>query len=144
MINKGLRIYNNIERLAYAQGMTVGELCKKVKVSRGMIGDLKTGRRDSIGQITCEKLARGLGCEPDEIIPKGSEPIEVGEKPAVNKTAHFIEKATKALEDDVELRRLMRAAMKATRKQVRSTAALLETIVDMNMTDGDEGGVNGE
>lgn len=138
-MTKGLIIFKNIKRLAYANDMTINELCKKAKVSRGVIGDLEHGRRNGIGYVTICKLSEALGCDAEDIITEANESASISKQPKINRLEGFIDRASEALYDRPELRRLMRAAMKANRAQVNSTAILLESIVDVqgNMSGGD-------
>lgn len=124
----GKKIYGNIQRLAYAQERTVNDVCRKAKVSAGVISDLKNGRRNSIGKITIDKLSKELDCQAEDIMFGKSDPSQLPESPKAMRTEAFIDRAVEALRDRAELRRLVRAAMKANTQQVKSTAILLESI----------------
>ena len=128
MSDKGVKIYENIQRLAYERGYTIQKLCEEAKVSAGTIGDLKHGRRNGIGNITIEKLVKVLGCTREEILSEGIWIDPLPDAPKADRLVSFIEEVTEALREREELRRLMRAAMSANKQQVRSTAILLESI----------------
>lgn len=135
-MDKGKKIHSNIERLAYAKGLGLSDLCKAAKVSNGILSDLKHGRRDSIGNVTLSKLCAVLECDPKDILSmkENSEPMP--ERPNIDRFSYFMERVTEAMKDNKELRRLFRAAMKATPLQVKSTAVLLESIVDAQANGG--------
>ena len=128
MSDRGIKIYENIQRLAYQQGYTIQKLCEEARVSAGTIGDLKHGRRNGIGNITIEKLVKVLGCTREEILSEGIKVEPFPDAPKADRLVSFIEEATEALREREELRRLIRAAMNANKQQVRSTAILLESI----------------
>lgn len=134
-MTKGEKIYDNIKRLAYKKGMSVNALCKQAQVSRGMLGDFEHSRRDTLGQITIDKLTRVLECTPEDILSLKENNEAMPDAPKRDRSSFFIKQATEALEERQELRRLLRAAMKANKKQVDSTAALLESILDMRIAD---------
>lgn len=126
-MDEGKKIYENIQRIAYFQGRTVNDVCRKAKVSAGVISDLKNGRRKSIGKVTLEKLSKALDCRIEDILT-GEDGLPLPEAPKAMHIEGFIDRATDALRERPELRRLVRAAMKANTQQVKSTAILLESI----------------
>ena len=136
-MDRGLKIYENLKRLAYDRGLTIQKMCEKAKVSPGTIGDLKHGRRNNIGDVTIDKLTKALNCTREDILMEGiiSEPLP--DAPKADRLVKFIAEVEIALREREELRRLIRAAMKANTQQVRSTAILLESITQAQS----EGGV---
>lgn len=133
-MDRGKKIYENIQRLAYANGMTIGELCRKASVSAGSIGDLKHGRRDNIGTTTIQKLCAVLKCSPSEITTMAENPNPMPEKPQPDILGNFYAEAVAQMEERKELRRLVRVAMRATPVQVNATAVLLEEIISGTLT----------
>lgn len=136
-VDRGRKIYDNITRLSYKKGMRVNEVCRKANVSSGIIGDLKHGRRDNIGAVTVDKLSRVLECTPDDILSLRRNDEPMPDVPAVDKIGYFNARAMEELRQRPELRRLVRAAMKATATQVKATAVLLESITKAK----DDGGI---
>lgn len=126
-MTNGEMIHENIQKLARSQGRTIKDVCRKAKVSAGVISDLKSGRRNSIGKVTVEKLSKELGCRPEQIL-EWSGVATMPEAPKAKRTEAFIDRAAESLRERPEMRRLVRAAMKANRQQVNSTAVLLESI----------------
>lgn len=126
-MDNGERIFENIQRLAYSRGKTVHDVCRKAKVSAGIISDLKHGRRNSLGKITLEKLSSELGCRIEDIT-EAEDGSPMPEAPKSKRIDIFIERAVESMHERPEMRRLVRAAMKANTQQVKSTAILLESI----------------
>jgi len=50
-------LYKNIETLCDARGIRPGRLCDEVGISRGLITDLKMGRKKSVSAETAQKIA---------------------------------------------------------------------------------------
>ena len=127
-MDRGMIIYENLQRLAYERGLTVQKMCNEAKVSAGSIGDLKAGRRNNIGKVTVDKLVKFLGCTEEDIMndPIVHQPIP--ESPKADRLEGFYAKAMDSMHERPEMRRLVRAAMKANTQQVKSTAILLESI----------------
>lgn len=135
-MDKGKKIHANIKRLAYAKGLGINDLCKQAKVSSGILSDLNHGRRDNIGNITVSKLCAVLECEPQDILSMKEHNEPMPERPNIDRFSPFMERVANAMKETPELRRLIRAAMKATPLQVKSTAVLLESIVDAQANGG--------
>ena len=135
-MERGEIIYRNLQLLAYAKGMTIQKMCVEAGVSAGIIGDLKSGRRNNIGNITVDKLSRLLECTPDDILhdPITNQPIP--DAPKADRSQGFYIKALNAMKERPEMRRLIRAAMNANTQQVKSTAVLLESITQAKINGG--------
>lgn len=133
---RGLVIYENLQRLAYAKGLTIQRMCNEAGVSPGIVGDLKHGRRNNIGKVTLDKLTRFLGCEEEDILHDPIRNIPLPDAPKADRSQGFYIKAFQAMQDRPEMRRLVRAAMKANTQQVRSTAILLESITEAQKEGG--------
>lgn len=50
-------LYKTIEKLCDARGIRPGRLCDEVGLSRGLMTDLKMGRKKSISAQTAQKIA---------------------------------------------------------------------------------------
>lgn len=133
---RGLVIYENLQRLAYAKGLTIQKMCKEANVSPGILGDLKNGRRNNIGKVTVEKLTKFFGCEEEDILHDPIRNMPMPDAPKADRSQGLYVQAFKAMQDRPEMRRLVRAAMKATTQQVRSTAILLESITEAQKEGG--------
>lgn len=65
-------LYENIETLCNAKGVSIGKMCAEAKVSRGLLSDLKTGRKKTFTVPTAQKIANYFGVSVDYIT--GEEP----------------------------------------------------------------------
>lgn len=54
-------LYENIQTLCQAKGIRPGRLCDELELSRGLITDLKMGRKKSISAQTAQKIAAYFG-----------------------------------------------------------------------------------
>lgn len=135
-MDKGRKIHDNIMRLAYAKGLSISDLSKRAKVSNGILSDLKHGRRDNIGRVTVSKLCAVLDCRPEDLLSMTEHKEPMPDRPCIDRFSPFMERVEVAMKETPELRRLIRAAMKATPLQVKSTAVLLESIVDAQANGG--------
>ena len=138
----GKKVFENIKRLCYERGKSINQVCQEAEVSRGTIGDLEHGRRKKIGVVTLYKLCKVLECQPDEILNEEEfdEPMPDAPKVRRDRFTPLANQTMQALVERPEFRRLIRAALKANDLQVKSTAVLLESIVDAQRS----GELNGE
>lgn len=132
-MDRGKQIYENITRIAYEQGRTLNEVCRNARVSHGIISDLKHGRRSGIGDVTIQRLMHTLNCRREDILADVEGAI-LPDPPKAKRTEASVDRMLDQLRDVLmerkELRKLLKAALKATDKQVHSTAVLLEAIID--------------
>lgn len=129
-------LYENIERLAYEQGLTVSGLCTKAGLQKSVLFDLKTGRKNTLRPATIKKLCDVLGCEMEEITNGTSEDKPMPERPRRKKPDITYVALTEQILERAEVRRLVRIASKATDKQVHATATLLESVIEGTLGDG--------
>ena len=54
-------LYETIEKLCRSRGIRPGRLCEEVGISRGLITDLKMGRKKSVNAETAQKIASFFG-----------------------------------------------------------------------------------
>ena len=54
-------LFETIEQLCQAKGIRPGRLCDELGISRGLITDLKMGRKKSVNAQTAQKIAGYLG-----------------------------------------------------------------------------------
>lgn len=121
-------LYANIEQLAWSRGMTVRTLCIEAEISPNLLSKLKTGKGKDIQLSTAKRLSEALKCSVDDFLLSGDPHNKETSRPS-NSMARFKEQEfLDELSKRQELRRLFRAAVQASPKQVNSAAALLETI----------------
>ena len=54
-------LYENIQKLCDDKGIRPGRLCVEVGISRGLMTDLKMGRKKSVSAETAQKIAAFFG-----------------------------------------------------------------------------------
>ena len=54
-------IYNRISNLCTQHGITGGKLCTELSISRGILTDLKAGRKKDLTATTAWKIANYFG-----------------------------------------------------------------------------------
>ena len=130
------RLYENIKRLSYERDITLGNLCKRAGLYRSMITDLKSGRKRTLSNDTVEKLCDVLECNPEDILDQNASVTDL-ERPKQKRNEQFYERLADEMEERPAMRRLFRAAHRATDAQVNATAVLLESIIDGTLGSGD-------
>ena len=55
------KLYENIQALCEANGIRPGKLCDAIGISRGVITDLKMGRKTGVSAVTAQKIAGFFG-----------------------------------------------------------------------------------
>ena len=50
-------LYNNIMELCNSRGIKGGKMCTDVGISKGLLTDLKMGRRTGVSAVTAQKIA---------------------------------------------------------------------------------------
>jgi transcriptional regulator with XRE-family HTH domain len=61
-------LYENIAVLCEERGIKPGKMCNDTQISRGLITDLKMGRKSSITVDTAQKIADYFGVSVDRIL----------------------------------------------------------------------------
>ena len=54
-------LYDNIMALCEARGIKGGKMCAEVGISKGLLTDLKMGRRTGVSAVTAQKIASYFG-----------------------------------------------------------------------------------
>ncbi len=54
-------LYENIQQLCAGKGIRPGRLCDEIGISRGLMTDLKMGRKKSVNAETAQKIAAFFG-----------------------------------------------------------------------------------
>ena len=55
------KLYENIVLLCESRGISGGKMCNDLKLSRGLMTDLKMGRKESVSSATAMKIANYFG-----------------------------------------------------------------------------------
>ena len=62
-------LYENIVALCERRGIKGGKMCTDIGISKGLLTDLKMGRRTGISAVTAQKIASYFDVSDGEIIP---------------------------------------------------------------------------
>ena len=73
-------LYNNIAALCEEKGIKGAKMCTDIGMSKGVLTDLKMGRRSGVNAVTAQKIASYFGVSVGYLL--GEEEKE--EKPTVN------------------------------------------------------------
>lgn len=61
-------LYENIEALCTQRGIRPGRLCNDLNLSRGLITDLKMGRKKTVNAETAQKIATYFGISVGQLL----------------------------------------------------------------------------
>lgn len=61
-------LYESIKTLCEERGMTVAKMCTQAGISKGILTDLKMGRKNTLQGKTLSKIADALGVSVDRIL----------------------------------------------------------------------------
>lgn len=107
-------LYENIKELCDEKGVKPGKMCTEASVSKGLITDLKMGRKKTVHVETAQKIAdyfgvtvdRVLGTEKETAAPKGD-----GLSPMESQLMEYV----RALTDDQK--KMLLAQLQALKNQ---------------------------
>ena len=106
-------LYQNIEQLCQQRGIRPGYLCDALGLSRGLMTDLKMGRKKSISAQTAQKIAAFFGVSVGYLLGQEAEAADVLDQVDVAFYGDFKEldeDQKEAVRDMVRLMRERRAA----------------------------------
>lgn len=72
-------LYDRINMLCESRGIKGGKMCVDTGISKGLLTDLKMGRRTGVSAVTALKIAEYFGITVDELY--GREPLRNEENP---------------------------------------------------------------
>lgn len=61
-------LYENIQKLCQDKGIRPGRLCDELGISRGLMTDLKMGRKKSVSAETAQKIAGFFGVSVGQLL----------------------------------------------------------------------------
>lgn len=61
-------LYENIKELCDEKGVKPGKMCTEASISKGLITDLKTGRKKTVRADTAQKIADYFGVTVDRVL----------------------------------------------------------------------------
>lgn len=107
-------LYENIETLCNQRGIRPGRLCNDLGLSRGLITDLKMGRKKSLNAETAQKIAAYFGISVGQLIGQedGGDILEQADVAFYGDFKELNDEEKKAVRDMVRLMRERRAAQR--------------------------------
>ena len=84
-------LYENILSLCESRGIKGGKLCADLGISKGLLTDLKMGRRSGVSAVTAQKIASYFGVSVGYLLGEETEqaPPETGRRPASDEDIKF-------------------------------------------------------
>lgn len=105
-------LYENIEALCTKQGIRPGRLCSDLNLSRGLITDLKMGRKKTVSAETAQKIAAYFGVSVGQLLGQtdGGDILEQVDVAFYGDFKELDEQEKEAVRDMVRIMRERRAA----------------------------------
>lgn len=105
-------LYENIEKLCTQRGIRPGRLCNELGLSRGLITDLKMGRKKTVNAETAQKIASYFGISVGQLLGQqdGSDILDQVDIAFYGDFKKLNEEEKNAVRDMVRLMRERRAA----------------------------------
>ena len=105
-------LYQNIEALCDKKGIRPGRLCNDLGISRGLITDLKMGRKKSVNAETAQKIAAYFGISVGQLLGQedNGDILEQADVAFYGDYKELNDEEKKAVRDMVRLMRERRAA----------------------------------
>ncbi len=105
-------LYESIESLCAQRGIRPGRLCNDLGISRGLITDLKMGRKKSVNAETAQKIAAYFGISVGQLLrqEEGGDILEQADIAFYGDFKELNDEEKNAVRDMVRLMRERRAA----------------------------------
>ena len=105
-------LYEKIQMLCTQRGIRPGRLCDETGLSRGLMTDLKMGRKKSVSAETAQKIAAYFGISVGQLLGQedGGDILEQADVAFYGDFKELNEEEKKAVRDMVRLMRERRAA----------------------------------
>ena len=71
-------LYTVIQNLCQEKGIRPGRLCDELGLSRGLMTDLKMGRKNGVSAVTAQKIAGYFGVSVAYLLGEKNDPSEAG------------------------------------------------------------------
>lgn len=86
-------LYETIHALCVCKGVTDSRMCTDIGISRGIMGDLKAGRKSGVSAKTLNKIADYFGVSMSYLLgtEKAATPEGNGHSPISESIANFID-----------------------------------------------------
>lgn len=116
-------LYENIIALCDERGIKGGKMCTDTGISKGLLTDLKMGRRTGISAVTAQKIANYFGVSVGYLL--GEE--DQKEKPLINDDQELTE-YVQMLKTRPECRMLFQLSKNATKEDVEAAVRIIEAL----------------
>ncbi len=105
-------LYENIEALCTQRGIRPGRLCNELGISRGLITDLKMGRKKGVNAETAQKIASYFGISVGQLLGQqdGSDVLDQADVAFYGDFKELNDDEKEAVRDMVRVMRERRAA----------------------------------
>ncbi len=111
-------LYDIISELCKNKGITPGKMCKEIGISRGLITDLKMGRKHNATGATLKKIADYLNVSVDYLLTGNSKDEDFSD----------IEIITKLLNNNPDLKTLLEKLSDVSTSDIQKIIHMLDNI----------------
>ena len=115
-------LYDNIRLLCDGRNIKPGKVCNDLGLSRGLMTDLKMGRKKGVSAETANRIANYFGVSVDYLLTG-----EEKEKPLVNGDEELTE-YLEMLKNRPECRMLFKVSKDATKEDVEQAVKIIEAL----------------
>ena len=115
-------LYENILSLCERRGIKGGKMCTDLGISKGLLTDLKMGRRTGISAANAHKIAAYFGVSVGYLLGQEDE-----KKPLVNDDQELTE-YLEILKTRPEMRMLFQLSRDATKEDVEAAVRIIEVL----------------
>ena len=91
-------LYNVISSLCDSRGITGSKMCAETGISKGLLTDLKMGRRTGVSAVTAQKIADYFGVTVGYLLGKEEKPTVTGEQKEIPDQPELTEEEKELLE----------------------------------------------
>lgn len=114
-------LYDNIMSLCKKRGIKGGKMCTDIGISKGLLTDLKMGRRSGVSAVTAQKIASYFDVSVGYLLG------EETEKPLVNGDEELTD-YLEMLKTRPECRMLFQLTKDATKEDVEAAVRIIEAL----------------
>ena len=93
-------LYETINDLCKKQGITGYKLCEDTKISKGLLTDLKMGRRTGVSAVTAQKIASYFGVSVGYLLGEEEQKEQPSEYDGLSADVKELIECIKALPED--------------------------------------------
>lgn len=114
-------LYENIMALCDSRGIKGGKMCTDIGISKGLLTDLKMGRRTGVSAVTAQKIASYFDVSVGYLLGEEAKnaPAESGKGDVLDEVdVAFYGEFKELSEDDKEIVRSMVTAMRQRRGKI--------------------------